>query len=108
MRAYFDWLAIQYPAVHKVTFHVANEGKRSWAHGKDMKKAGLKAGVSDIIMLYPSGGYHGACIEVKTKSKKPDSNQMEFLHNTEVNGFYSDWFDNIDDLMAHTKQYLEL
>ena len=108
MKAYFDWLLIQYPEVYDVTFHVANEGKRSWVHGKEMKRAGLKAGVSDIIMLYPSGGYHGACIEVKTKDKKPSAVQRVFLHNVSKQNYYAAWFDDLDELIRKTREYLEL
>jgi len=55
-------------------FHPANGGKRNAREASRLKKMGVRPGVSDIIMLYPSGGFHGLLIELKSpatqKSKR--------------------------------------
>lgn len=62
-------------------FAVPNGGLRHPAVGGQLRAQGVKAGVSDVILPYPSRGYHGLYIEMK----RPDPNarvtpdQREFL-----------------------------
>jgi hypothetical protein len=45
-----------------------------------LKKQGLKTGVSDIVIAYPLGGFHGAFIEVKRdKSSKVSQDQKDWV-----------------------------
>jgi len=81
--AVFDWIRL-HPEIAKIAFHVPNEGRRSLFTGNLLKKMGLLAGVSDIIVLKAAHGYHGLCIELKAKDSngkfgRPTKAQMDFI-----------------------------
>lgn len=54
-----------HPEFADLLFAVPNGGARTPLEGKIMKGEGVTAGVSDLILLVPSKGYHGLCIEMK-------------------------------------------
>ena len=75
--AIFDWARWQqskHPAL-KSMYHAANEGKRSQAAGANLKRQGMKAGVSDICLPYAAGGFNNLYIELKVGSKKATEEQ---------------------------------
>ena len=46
--------------------HVANERSTSPKHGASLKAKGVKAGVPDVLIFEPRGGYNGLMVELKT------------------------------------------
>lgn len=52
-----------------------NEGKRTPQQGANLKRLGLRPGVSDIFIYYPSNGFHGLWIEMK-RNKKYTKSEM--------------------------------
>lgn len=63
----FNWAKMQqwkYPGL-SMMFHIPNGGKRSKAEAGRFKAEGVKAGVPDIFLPVPRGGYHGLFIELK-------------------------------------------
>lgn len=64
--AYFEWLQFYYPTTYGLTIYVPNDGKRNQMLGKIK---GIKPGVPDIFMFYPTvvddRQYHGLAIELK-------------------------------------------
>jgi len=80
--AIFEWAKWQqskYPAL-KAMYHAANEGKRSQAAGANLKRQGMKPGVSDICLPYAASGYNNLYIELKVGSNKPTDAQIEFIN----------------------------
>ena len=63
------WFRLQYPKIGRLLFAVPNGGARNAREAAIMKGEGITAGVSDLILLLPSGGFHSLCIEFKTPSK---------------------------------------
>ena len=63
------WFRLQYPKIGRLLFAVPNGGARNAKEAAIMKGEGVTAGVADLILLYPSGGFHSLCIEFKTPSK---------------------------------------
>jgi len=72
--ALFQWAALnqeRYPEFKKLLFAVPNSGvfgndKRTRViRAMKMKAMGMKNGVADIILLVPSGSYHGLVVELK-------------------------------------------
>jgi len=66
-----------------IYLHIPNEGKRSWAEGKKMKRMGLVAGAPDWLIVWhsyyamlrlPTCGF----IEMKTTAGKLSLDQLEF------------------------------
>ena len=72
------WFNAKYPSLSGMLFAVPNDGKRAMkmirtctgykticVGGSRKKAEGLVAGVSDLILLVPRGGFGALCIELK-------------------------------------------
>ena len=80
-RLIFDWARWQqgkYPQL-KAMYHAANEGKRSARAGAELKRQGMKPGVSDICLPYASGKYNNLYVELKVGNNKASDNQLKFI-----------------------------
>ena len=64
------WFRIQYRSHGPMLFAVPNGGGRSRVEAAIMKAEGVTAGVADLILLEPRGGWGALCIEMKTRNKK--------------------------------------
>ncbi len=60
--------------------HIPNGGYRHPREAKKLKKMGVKAGVSDLLLAYPNDYYHGLWIELKSPKGKLSSEQKEWLN----------------------------
>lgn len=73
-----------------MAFHTANEGQKSIQYNVDLKKQGMRSGVSDLIIPYRFGDYPLVCIELKRANKKEASaitkEERDFLLATEASG----------------------
>ncbi len=68
-QALFEWaerLCFRYPEL-ALLYHIPNEGKRSKATGRKMKKEGMKSGIPDIHLPVARGQYHSLYIELKRR-----------------------------------------
>lgn len=68
----------KYPQL-KAMYHAANEGKRSVRAGAELKRQGMKPGVSDICLPYASGKYNNLYVELKVGNNKASDNQLKFI-----------------------------
>lgn len=71
-------------------FAVPNGGKRNLITGALLKAEGVRKGVPDIFLLYPSQGYAGLVIEMKRINGKPSDvskEQRTWLGRLERSGF---------------------
>jgi len=84
----------------------ANEGKRSWAQGKKMKKEGLKKGVSDLFLAIPASNSAGLWIEVKTIKGKISESQEEWLRLMNFAGYGTALIRSVDEGIKTIKNYL--
>ncbi|HEJ7884328.1 TPA: VRR-NUC domain-containing protein [Serratia liquefaciens] len=60
--------------------HIPNEGKRGPKAARDAKRLGLRAGVSDLFLALPRGGYAGLWLEMKAIDGKPWAEQVSWLN----------------------------
>ena len=67
--ACFQWFNLQYPEFRGLLFAVPNGGGRSRIEAALLKAEGVVAGVADMLLLVPSMGYAGLCIEFKASTK---------------------------------------
>ena len=81
-------MAHRYPALLNL-YHVPNEGKRSRAAGAQLRAAGLKPGVPDLVLACPAGQYHGAYIEMKYGQNKETQDQHNWLLRLQSAGYYT-------------------
>jgi hypothetical protein len=112
------WLRLAHPAL--LAFHVPNGGKRPLtpvkqrgggvrmvpAIGKAMKDGGALAGVSDWLILQPSGPYHGAAIELKAKGGSLQDTQKDFLQKATDNHYFSAVAWSLDGFMEAVGYFL--
>jgi len=74
-RALVKWLSY-HPIVRNFYCKNNNEGKRTEQQGFNLKLMGLRPGVSDILIYYPTNTYHGLFLEVK-RNKKYTPSEMK-------------------------------
>ena len=78
---FFEWAALEawkHPEL-RLLYHIPNEGKRSARQGARMRAEGLRAGVPDICLPVPRGGYSALYIELKAGRNKPTPDQLAWL-----------------------------
>lgn len=75
-----------------------------------MKAEGVVAGVSDLILLEPRGGYGALCIEMKTgsKSSRQSESQKEWQKAVEEAGNVYAIAKSFDDFVAIMNSYMRL
>ena len=101
------WFRYQYPKLRKLLFAVPNGGARDRVTGAILKAEGVVAGVADLLLLVPSGLYHGLCIEMKTKEGRQSDSQKEWEQAVTAQGYayslvrtFADFKDTIETYLA--------
>lgn len=73
-----------------MAFHTVNEGRKSIQYNVDLKKQGMRSGVSDLIIPCLFSDYPSVCIELKRANKKEAAaitkEERDFLLATEASG----------------------
>lgn len=86
------WFRMTFPSAAMLLIVIPNGGVRSMKDGYMRKYEGVMAGVSDMILLYPSGGKASLCIEMKRPKSKARSkgvqegSQIDFQSVIETHG----------------------
>lgn len=84
-RAVMAWAALQlkkWPCLRWL-HHIPNGGSRGddersrMIRGADMKADGVKPGIYDLCLPFPSGGFHGLYIEMKKPGKINDTSDAQ-------------------------------
>ena len=76
--AWAEWQQGTYPQL-KAMYHAANEGKRSARTGAELKRQGMKPGVSDICLPCAAGKYNNLYVELKVENNKASESQLRFI-----------------------------
>lgn len=100
------WFRLQYPHFTLNLFAVPNGGQRGKFEARIMKGEGVTAGVSDLLLLVPSKGYHGLCIEMKTKEGKQRDTQKAWQKAVEQMGYKYILSRSIESFIAQVNDYL--
>ena len=85
----FRWAVFQsgiYPELD-LLFHIPNGGKRGKSEAARFKAMGVKAGVPDLLLPVPRGGFHGLFIELKAPNGVKSSNQDKWLKALSAQGY---------------------
>ncbi len=106
--AAMDWLRLQHPKIAEHTLHIGNERKATYYAGYIMKRMGVLKGASDLFMAWPSGGYHGLFIEVKSLVGKPTPEQRAFIQRMVDVGYYACICYGADEVISTMKCYIGL
>lgn len=81
-----NWFNYQYKKLSPIFFSVPNGGRRSKIEAKILKAEGVKAGVSDLLLLFPNEEYTFLAIEMKTKKGTQNPNQKNWQQDVEQLG----------------------
>ena len=102
----FDWIrAMNYD---DFCWHTANERKCSIAAGIKLKRKGVLAGVSDIIVGKQCGDYGMAFIELKFGKNKTTESQNKFLQKMNLHGYFTKVCYSAEDAINTIAWYLKL
>lgn len=100
------WFRLAYPRLRLNLFSVPNGGARRRIEGAIMKAEGVVAGVADLLLLYPSGGWHGLAIEMKTAKGKQRDTQKEWQQAIETQGYKYIIVRSFDEFRAEVSRYI--
>jgi hypothetical protein len=101
-----NYFRVRYP--NEVIFAIPNGGNRSAVTGAMLKREGVMAGVADLFIMAPRGGFHGLFIEMKTKTGRQTESQKLFQNICELEGYAYRIARSLDDFMQLTSNYLAL
>jgi len=112
-----SWFRQQYPKYAGCLWATVNERQLRGNAGqrmgqvKKLKKIGYKAGVSDLQLMIPRGGYHGLFIEMKDAKKTQSSvssSQRQHLALMASKGYRAAWCPGADDGIRVITDYMGL
>ena len=102
-----QWFRLQYKRLALLLFAVPNGGARRRTEAAIMKAEGTTKGVADLILLFPSNGFHGLCIEMKTKTGIQRDSQKEWQRAVEYAGFKYIICRSVEEFIAQVNDYLK-
>ena len=76
-----NWFTYQYSQYRALFFAIPNGGSRNIIEAANLKKQGVRAGISDMILLVPGVDSQFLCLEFKTTIGKQSKEQKEFENN---------------------------
>ncbi|MDN3525653.1 VRR-NUC domain-containing protein [Halomonas sabkhae] len=94
--------------LYDAIYHPPNGGARHKKTAADMKRQGVKAGVSDLVVRQARGGWHGLYLELKATPPRnaglADS-QREWLEGSEYEGYCSALALGFEEAKAVLREY---
>ncbi len=106
-QACVKWFRLQYPQHARLLFAVPNGGARSHLTGAVLKAEGVVAGVADLILFAPRGGFHALCIEMKTETGRQSAVQREWQRAVEAQGYKYALCRSFDEFYELIENYIK-
>ena len=104
---FMNWFKYTYPELERYIFHFANERKCSVIEGKILKRMGVRAGVSDVFLAWPSNNYPGLWMEIKVGKNPLSATQKEFFRTMDSVGYATAFAIGIDECKEAVINYLQ-
>ena len=101
------WMEGQHPEL-ALLFHIPNGGSRNKIEAANLKRQGVKAGVSDLLLPVARGGFHGLFVEMKTGKNKATEKQLAFLDAVQRQGYAAIICYSAEEAAAAIEEYLKL
>lgn len=95
----------RYPAL-KMLAAVPNGGDRHRVVAAKMKAEGVRAGYPDYLLDYPSQGYHGLRIELKSMTGYASREQKDWIERLRANGYRAEVCRGAEAAWACLRDYL--
>ena len=105
--ACIQWFDLQFPAFRNILYAIPNGGKRNIREAARLKKNGVRAGISDLILLRSNGVYNSLCIEMKAPGGKQTEKQKEWQRLAEHNGNKYVVCHSLDEFMSEVNEYIK-
>ena len=80
-------MEFKYPKL-KWLHHIPNGGSRNRLEAINLKRQGVKSGVSDLFLPLARHEYHGLYIEMKYGKNKTTKDQDDFIADVAENGYF--------------------
>lgn len=103
-----QWFRLTHKNLRLNLFAVPNGGRRDAVTGAKLKAEGALAGVSDLILLYPTAEYSALLIEMKTPKGRQSSAQLVWQQTLEAYGYKYVICRSLDDFMREINNYLHI
>lgn len=89
-------------------FHVPNGGYRNKIEAKRFSRMGVKPGVADLILPFPSPGmtYKGLGLELKSQTGRLTRDQQKWLNNAHKHGWMVDVIRDLDHYIEVVTKYM--
>lgn len=100
------WFRYQHPSVAPLLFAVPNGGVRNAVTASILKAEGVVAGVADLLLLVPSGGWHGLAIEMKTPTGRQSERQRAWQRAVEGQGYLYAVCRSVEGFITTVEGYL--
>lgn len=92
----------------RLLFSIPNGGKRNVITAMNMKREGVKAGVPDLFLPYPSKGFHGLFIEMKKrKGGKVSTEQHWWMHHLICAGYRAEVCQGWEEAKDIIEEYIK-
>lgn len=106
-RALMKWVNLN-QHIRDCFIHIPNEGKRTLMQGYVLKQLGMKSGVSDFFLAYPTKIYHGLWIEMKRlKYSKESLEQQQWITLMKKLGYAAAFCYGFEDAKETISTYLD-
>lgn len=106
---FFKQVKLFFPQIpDKMIFAVPNGGSRNKLEAINLKRQGVKPGVSDVILLIPKGGFASLCMEFKTKTGRQSKEQKEFQKQAQMCGSRYVIVRSVKEAIEKMREYLKL
>lgn len=100
------WFEYAYPKLSLLLHHSPNGGMRNVIEAARFKAMGTRRGFPDLILLYPSAGFHALCIEMKTEKGKQQPSQKIWQRAVEDAGYKYVICRSFEDFIEQINAYL--
>lgn len=94
--------------LYDAIYHVPNGGQRNKKTASDLKRQGVKAGVSDLPVRQARGGWHGLYLEFKATPPRDAAlapSQFEWLEGSEYEGYCAVLARGLEEAKAVLREY---
>jgi len=100
------WFRYQYPELKRLLFSIPNGGFTDFQR-KIKSAEGMVSGVCDLFLSYPSNGFHGMYIEMKSGKNTLSINQEEFISDASSAGYKCVVCYSFDEFEKEVNNYLQ-
>ena len=95
----------RYPALRNL-FAVPNGGDRHKIVAAKMKREGVKSGIPDYVLLWPTADFHGLAIELKSMTGYASREQKVWIERLRANGYRAEVCRGADAAWQVLRDYL--